>query len=231
MINQALTTLEYGPLLNLARRFAQTPMGESRLEHLAPVDDLAELRHALTAVAEAVRLRQRGIVFSFTGIDDPQAALARLRVEDAALDPLSILQLARICEQALAVRSLIQAERDDAAVLWQVVSDLPRELNSVVARITNKISPGGEIDDRASPELARIRHEISRLRSQITRSLESLMRKYGEAIQDPLVTVRNERFVIPVKSDHRGRVQGVAVEHDRLALAVNRREQRLNCRV
>ena len=210
MINQALTTLEYGPLLNLARRFAQTPMGESRLEHLAPVDDLAELRHALTAVAEAVRLRQRGIVFSFTGIDDPQAALARLRVEDAALDPLSILQLARICEQALAVRSLIQAERDDAAVLWQVVSDLPRELNSVVARITNKISPGGEIDDRASPELARIRHEISRLRSQITRSLESLMRKYGEAIQDPLVTVRNERFVIPVKSDHRGRVQGVA---------------------
>jgi DNA mismatch repair protein MutS2 len=210
MIDQAFTTLEYGLFVNLVRRYAQTPMGQSRLEGLTPVKDLSELREALTAVEEAVKLRQRGVVFSFTGIDDPQAALARLRVEDAALDPLAILQLARICEQALAARSLIHAERDDATVLWQTVSGLPRELHSVVARITNKILPGGEIDDKASPELARIRHEIVRLRSQITHSLESLMRKYGEAIQDPLVTVRNDRFVIPVKSDHRGRVAGVA---------------------
>jgi len=79
-----------------------------------------------------------------------------------------------------------------------------------VARVTNKILPSGELDDRASPELARIRHEIAALRSRITRSLEGLMRRSAEAIQDELVTIRNDRFVIPVKSDHRGRVQGVA---------------------
>src|SRR5207245_9190735 len=65
-------------------------------------------------------------------------------------------------------------------------------------------------DDRASPELTRIRHEITRLRSSITRALENLMRRSEEAIQDELVTVRNDRFVIPVRSDHRGRIQGVA---------------------
>ncbi|MBV9209850.1 MAG: Smr/MutS family protein, partial [Acidobacteria bacterium] len=73
-----------------------------------------------------------------------------------------------------------------------------------------KILPSGELDDRASPELARIRHDITRLRSSITRSLESLMRRSEAAIQDELVTVRNDRFVIPVKADHRGRVGGVA---------------------
>src|SRR6185503_9517364 len=79
-----------------------------------------------------------------------------------------------------------------------------------VARVTNKILPSGELDDRASPELASIRHEINVLRSRITRSLEGLMRRSAEAIQDEIVTIRNDRFVIPVKADHRGRVQGVA---------------------
>ncbi|HEU5460218.1 MAG TPA: Smr/MutS family protein, partial [Pyrinomonadaceae bacterium] len=55
-----------------------------------------------------------------------------------------------------------------------------------------------------------IRHEINVLRSRITRSLEGLMRRSAEAIQDELVTIRNDRFVIPVKADHRGRVHGVA---------------------
>jgi len=80
----------------------------------------------------------------------------------------------------------------------------------LIARIANKILPSGEIDDRASPELSRIRHEIAVLRSRIARTLESVMRKSGEAIQDELVTMRNDRFVIPVKSDHRARVAGVA---------------------
>src|SRR4030095_14823279 len=124
--------------------------------------------------------------------------------------PLSILQVARLCEQALTARSLLQPEKDGSPALWKLVSGLPKKLNSIVVRITNKILPGGEIDDRASPELARIRHEIGKLRSQITRSLEALMRRAGDAIQDPLVTIRNDRYVIPVKVDHRARVQGVA---------------------
>src|SRR5882724_3021701 len=210
MNDQAFTTLEYEPLLALVRRYAQTPMGAMRLEKLTPLADLNELHRALAAVSEASGLRERGVKFSFTCVVDPKSALARLHIEDAALDPLSILQVARVCEQALAARSAIQPERDAFPVLWEVVSGLPRELNSLVARVTNKILPSGEVDDRASPELARIRHDIARLRSHITRSLENLMRKQEEAIQDALVTVRNDRFVIPVRSDHRGRVQGVA---------------------
>ncbi len=70
--------------------------------------------------------------------------------------------------------------------------------------------PGGEIDDSASPELGRIRREISSQRQKLTKSLEAVIRSSGAAIQDEIVTVRNDRFVIPVKADFRGKVSGVA---------------------
>jgi len=207
---QAFTTLEYQHLLELIKRNAQTEAGQRRVETLSPIDDASELRHALAALAECVRLRARGVKWYFNGLTEPSETIGRLRVEGASLDPLAILQTARLCDQAMSARAAILAERDEARVLWQLVEDLPRELNTLVARVTNKILPSGEIDDRASPELANIRHEINVLRSRITRSLEGLMRRSAEAIQDELVTIRNDRFVIPVKADHRGRVQGVA---------------------
>ena len=210
MNKQAFTTLEYQHLLGLVKRNAQTETGERRVETLAPIDDAGELRRALAALAECVRLRQRGVKWYFNGLSDPSETIGRLRVENASLDPLAILQTARLCDQAMSARAAILAEREEATVLWQLVQDLPRELNTLVARVTNKILPSGELDDRASPELANIRHEINVLRSRITRSLEGLMRRSAEAIQDELVTIRNDRFVIPVKADHRGRVQGVA---------------------
>ena len=170
----------------------------------------SELRRELSALAECVVLRNRGVNWHFSGLTDPAEAIARLRVEGASLDPVAILQTARLCEQAMSARDAILAERENAPVLWQLVENLPHDLNKLVARVKNKILPSGELDDRASPELASIRHEITTLRSRITRSLEGLMRRSAEAIQDELVTIRNDRFVIPVKADHRGRVQGVA---------------------
>lgn len=210
MNKQAFTTLEYQHLLELIKRNAQTEAGRRRVETLAPLDDVAELRRELATLAECVTLRTRGVKWWFNGLADPSEAIGRLRVEGASLDPLSILQTAKLCDQAMSARSAILAERENTPVLWELVQDLPRELNSLVARVTNKILPNGELDDRASPELAAIRHEINVLRSRITRSLEGLMRRSAEAIQDELVTIRNDRFVIPVKADHRGRIQGVA---------------------
>lgn len=202
--------MEYDRLRALIRRGAQTPMGRERALALSPIEDLLKLRHELGAVAECVELKHRGVSWSFSEMADPAEALARLRIEGATLEPLAILELGRLCEQALSARASILVEREACPVLWKMVEDLPRELHSLAARVSNKILPSGELDDRASPELARIRSEITGLRSRITRSLESLMRRSEIAIQDELVTVRNDRFVIPVKADHRGRIGGVA---------------------
>jgi DNA mismatch repair protein MutS2 len=210
MNEQAFGVLEYEDLRALVRRGAQTPMGRQRAAAIAPLDDVAVVRRALAAVSECVELKRRGAGWSFSELADPSDALARLRIEGAVLEPLALLALARLCDQVGEARARIQAERADAPVLWALVADLPRELYALAARTTAKILPSGELDDRASPELARIRHDINRLRSSITRALENLMHRTEDAIQDNLVTVRNERFVIPVRADHRGRVAGVA---------------------
>ena len=210
MHEQAFAILEYDELRALVRRGARTPMGRARVSALAPLGDLEELRRELRAVVECAGLRQRGAVWSLAELGDPSEALARLHIEGTALEPLAILELSRLCEQALAARASILSERDACPVLWEIVGNLPRELHSLTARVSLKILPSGELDDRASQELVRLRSEITRLRSSITRSLESLMRRSEVAIQDELVTVRNDRFVIPVKSDHRGRIHGVA---------------------
>ena len=210
MHEQAFTILEYDELRALIRRGAQTPMGQGRVDALKPFESIAQLEKELAAVSECVDLRKRGGTWTFGELGDPAEKLALLRVEGTILEPPAMLEIKSLSDHAMSARASILAERQTSPVLWSLVEKLPVELSRLSARIANKILPSGEIDDRASPELARIRHDITGLRSRITRTLESLMRKSGEAIQDELVTIRNDRFVIPVKSDHRARVNGVA---------------------
>ncbi len=207
---QSLTTLEYGKLLALVARHAQTTMGEARLDNLQPLTSRLELDADLQAVAEMIALAQRDVHWSFSELPDPSDAIAVLRISNATLDPISLLEITRLCNQALFARSVLSPEREAAPTLWRAVENIPKTLFDVLGRINKKLLPGGEIDDAASPELGRLRREINSHRGRLQKSLESLMRDSGDAIQDQIVTQRNERFVIPVKADFRGKVQGVA---------------------
>ncbi len=207
---QSLTTLEYGKLLALVARHAQTPMGKSRLENLQPLTSRLELERDLRAVAETFELSERQVSWRFSELADPTDAIAVLKIKNATLYPTTLLEITRLCNQALFARSVISPEKDFAPTLWQTVENIPKTLFDVLGRINKKLLPSGEIDDAASPELAQIRREINNQRSRITKSLESLMRNTSGAIQDEIVTMRNERFVVPVKADFRGKVSGVA---------------------
>ena len=210
MNTQSFTALEYDKLRELVRRYAQTPLGAKQLENLQPLADRTELQRNLGAVAECVALRERGAGFSFADVAEPRDSLAILRIENAALDPLAMLELSNLIEQALSARLIVLSEKQEAPTLAAIVENVPRELQKVSRRLQEKILPGGILDDRASPELARIRSDITRLRERISRSLESLMKKTESAIQDEFITVRNDRYVIPIKADFRGRLHGVA---------------------
>ena len=210
MNNQAFGILEFDLLRAFLRRGAQTDTGRARFDSLAPIDDADELHRVLRQVAEYIELRRRGVRLSFDGIADAGESISRLRIAGTALDALAILDLARLCERAVDTRAEILTERETCPTLFEVVAALTPELGKLAARLNKKILPSGELDDRASPQLAGIRHDIARARSRITRSLENLMRRSSEAIQEELVTIRNDRFVIPVRADHQGRIKGVA---------------------
>jgi DNA mismatch repair protein MutS2 len=210
MDSQAFAILEFDQLRQLLRRQAQTEMGRARVDALEPFDQFDDLSRALTETSEAIELQSRGVRFSFLDVTDTTESIARLKIEGTALEPLAILDLVRLTKAALDARSAILVERENCPELFERVATLSPDLKKLAGTIAKKILPNGELDDRASPELARIRHDISRLRSSITRSLENLMRRSAEAVQEELVTVRNDRFVIPVRVDHRGRINGVA---------------------
>ncbi|HMH43503.1 MAG TPA: hypothetical protein VK557_08475, partial [Pyrinomonadaceae bacterium] len=207
---QAFKTLEFDSLRDLVRQRAQTDLARVRIAQICPVDGFAELQRELLRLSEMIELRQRGARLSFEGVADPTDSIAHLRIDGTALDPLAMLDLARLIESALDARVTIQSERENCQALFEIVAPLSHDLKKLVATLTKKILPSGELDDRASPELASIRRQLFNARSRITRSLESLMRRSSEAIQEELVTVRNDRFVIPVRSDHQARIKGVA---------------------
>ena len=207
----SLDTLEYSKLLELVARNAQTPMGEARFADLRPFTNRTELDRALEAISETVSLNEdKQVTWSFSGMQDPSDAVAILKIKNATLEPTRLLEIARVCTQALFARSSLQPEKEFVPVLWQIVESIPPSLLPVIDQINKKLLPSGEIDDSASPELARLRREINNQRARLTKSLEAVMRSSGDAIQDQLVTVRNDRFVIPVKADFRGKVGGVA---------------------
>jgi DNA mismatch repair protein MutS2 len=211
MNNYSLSTLEYERLLALVARNAQTPMGRARFENLRPLTSRIELERDLSAISETIRLNEeKQVSWSFSGLEDPSDALAILRIKNATLEPHLLLEVTRVCNQALFARSAIQPEKEFSRVLWKIVENIPPTLFAAIERINKKLLPSGEIDDSASPELARLRREINNQRGRLTKALESTMRNSGDAIQDAIVTMRNERYVIPVKADFRGKVGGVA---------------------
>src|SRR5256885_1500267 len=210
MNHQAFGILEFDSLRALVQRLAQTDLGRARVDALEPLNDFEQLQRELRAVSEMIELRVRGARLAFEGVADPTESISRLRIAGTSLEPLAMLDLARMCERALDARSAINSERESCPTLFEMVAALSKELGSLASTITKKILPSGELDDRASPELAKIRRELATARSRITRSLEGLMRRHSEAIQEELVTVRNDRFVIPVRSDHQSRIKGVA---------------------
>ncbi len=105
----SLETLEYAKLLELVSRHAQTPMGVERFADLRPLATRHELDNALAAITETIALNEeKQVTWSFSGLEDPSDAVAILKIQNAALEPNLMLEISRVCTQALFARSSIQ---------------------------------------------------------------------------------------------------------------------------
>lgn len=207
----SLETLEYQKLLALVARHAQTPMGREKFMALEPHTSRPPLERDLQLISETITLNEeKQVSWSFSELQEPDDAIAILKIKNAVLEPGRMLELTRLCNQALFARSQIAPEKEFAPGLWQIVDHLPRTLFEAIEKVNRKLLPSGEIDDSASPELIQIRRELNAQRARLTKSLEGLMRRSGEAIQDEIVTLRNDRYVVPVKADFKTKVSGVA---------------------
>ena len=128
-MSYSLETLEYDKLLELVARNAQTAMGVKLVSAIRPMTDRLALDNALAAISETIYLtEERQVTWSFSGLEDPADALAVLKIRNAALEPLGLLEIARVCRNALFARSSIQPEKEAVPVLWQIIEGIPPQL-------------------------------------------------------------------------------------------------------
>jgi DNA mismatch repair protein MutS2 len=154
----------------------------------------------------------RGAVIriSFADIADPAEAVARLRIEGATLEALEIYELTRLLDLAAEARGVLVAAGQRfprLAAHGAAIADL-REL---AQELSGKILPGGMLADHASVALGRLRREIEKQRQGIQHSLERFLRAHHAdgTLQEDFVTIRNDRFVVPVVTGRERRVDGV----------------------
>jgi DNA mismatch repair protein MutS2 len=215
MQRQAFDTLEFAQLKAVLLQRIRTPLGVALAGALQISTDADHIVRELRRTTEGVTYLREGTALDLTDLPDPRPALGKLSIADVNLEPVEILNLFRLISIALGLRETFRYdERTGGADLYpliRAITDRVPNLRSVYQRLRTRISPTGEIEDFASPELREVRYQLARTRETLQRKLESILKKADEshALRDDFVTIRNERFVIPIRNDNRGAVQGV----------------------
>ncbi len=210
MHERTFTTLELPALLALFAGQVQSPLGRRKALALQPSTDRDWIRREQARTSECADYFTTGGVIALGEIRDPEESLSTLQIAGTTLEPVEILALQSFIAIGLDLQGQFNQPEAKSrySQLSSMVSQIP-DLRKLLVSLRGKILPNGEIDDNASPELRRIRREINERRNRIYRNLESLMRDRSESVQDEIVTIRNGRFVIPIRTDARGQVPGV----------------------
>lgn len=206
--------LELDHLRQLLSAYVVSPLGHARIAALAPSRDRQWIECQQQLTEELRGYLRAGGRFDFHGLVDPSQLIGKSRIQGAVLELSEIHDILRLADRAAEWREAALHPPTAIQGQWQVVTELAAnigDLNPLLRSFRNKILPDGTLDDRASPELTHIRREVERQRRTIQESLRAYLRKLAEGgtVQEELITIRGERFVIPVKTEQRRRVQGV----------------------
>jgi DNA mismatch repair protein MutS2 len=206
--------LEFQTLRDLLAGYASSPLGQSRIAELVPSLDQVWIETQQQLTTEIRDYRRVGGRFEFAGLPEVKTLIEKSRITGAALETTEIRDIVLIADRASEWREIVNQPPAAMHSDWTAVKALSaaiQDFSSFLRHFRNKIQPDGTLDDKASPELNRIRREIEKQKRQIQESLRGYLRKLAEGgtVQDELITIRGERFVIPVKVEQKRRVQGV----------------------
>jgi len=200
--------LEFPSVVDLLRGFLSGSLSEPALGELEPRAQLEEISRDLALVKEALEYLRESSRPSLGSLKDPRGILDTLAPEGVSLAALEILAVIEVARAARDLRALFL--KSPFTRLDGLVRGLA-DFRSLVAELDGKILPDGSIDSSASPELARIRRSMEHLRQEVQATLEKLLRRYSQdhVLQDTVITIRNDRFVIPIRVEEKRRVPGV----------------------
>ncbi len=206
--------LEFDTFRDVLAAYVSSPLGKARVGQLAPTADRDWINHQQQLAEEARKYLVAGGRFDFSGLFDAHTMLAKTRIAGAALEINELRDLLLLADKASEWREIVLNPPEAVKDHWTGMRALSlgiEDFTPLLRFFRNKILPDGTLDDRASPELARIRRDVEKQKRLIQQSLHGYLRHLAEggAIQEELITIRGERFVIPVKTDQRRKVTGV----------------------
>lgn len=204
----SLEVLEFPAVVGLLRQYLSGPIAEPLLARLSPGADVKAIRRDLDRAGEALAYLRESPRPGMGSLKNPRGILEKLGIEGVSLTAHEILALLDVARAGRDFRSVF------SKTPFKSLDGLARALadfRGLVAALDGKILPDGSLDSSASPALARIRRLIDRRRRDVQATLEKLLRRLGadNVLQDSVVTIRNERFVIPIRTEEKRRVAGV----------------------
>jgi DNA mismatch repair protein MutS2 len=208
MSRTAQDVLEFDKLRELLRLRTTCAPGRRAVDDLGPGMDRAALESAFALIREAREWLRAGSELGFGALADPQGWLERIEGLGAALEPGELLDAASLLETAAWLRQQFREEATKFPLLAAHAASLG-DFRDVHAAIRRCILPTGEISDDASAALRRIRASIAETRESIQKNLRQILRARNAEAGEDYVTLRNDRFVIPVRAEHRRTIPGV----------------------
>ncbi|WP_144939963.1 endonuclease MutS2 [Paenibacillus sp. 32O-W] len=217
MNDKILQTLEYYKIIGRLVGFASTSLGKRRAEELRPSGTLGEVKTRLQATDEAVKVERLKGPAPFGGIRDVKEAVKRA-VIGGVLNPAELLDTANTLSGGRRLqRFILTVHEDEPIPLLAAAADRFIENRALEQSIMSCINEHSEVMDSASPELYRIRQELRTGEARVRERLEQIIRTPStqKMLQDPIITIRNDRYVIPVKQEYRNHFGGMI--HDQSA--------------
>lgn len=210
MNEKALRTLEYTKIIERLTELAGSSIGKELCRNLKPSSNLAEIEAAQKQTSDALsRIYQRGSIF-FSGVQDVRGSLKRLEI-GGSLSALELLRIAKLLETTSRVKSFgrlenSDREKDSLDDMFDGLQPLANLYNEIYRCILSE----DEIADDASPALAKIRRSIRQTNDRVHTQLASLVNGSSRTyLQDAVITMRNGRYCVPVKSEYKGQVPGM----------------------
>ena len=212
MNKKTVKSLEFDNLLLRLSRYTDNEVVKKRILETVPSKDIDEVITLQKQTTEAVScVLKFGSPPVSLNVEDVSVYVKRAEM-GGCLNPSELLKAQRVLYVARRIKSYLSDFNKDS-LLFESSEKLITAKN-VEDKISSCILPDGEIADDASPELSAIRRRINNLNGKIRENLNSMIRSasYKKFLQDAIVSVRNDRFVIPVRSEYKGEVPGIV--HD-----------------
>ena len=209
---KSLRVLEFNKIVDLLKGKASSSLGMKYIEELNPSSDFEDVKYMLEETSEAQAiLIKRGMV-GLQGIHDIEAKAIRANV-GASLDPGSLIMIADTLRAARTLKNSLSSSQEDNFnyPIIQALSNSLYAYREIEDAIYNAIISEIEISDSASSTLKDIRRRIIQKNQSIRSKLNSIISSttYQKYLQDAIISIRGDRFVVPVKSEYRSQVSGI----------------------